>query len=115
MGTKRMNEQAIAPGQLNHIALPTTDPARAELFYVELLGFRVVPRPAFSFDGRWLYREEVGPMIHLIHVPDHQSPSGPIQTKGPHFAMQCLDIEAAVELLQNQNIEYVERSLPDFG
>lgn len=110
-----MNPQAVAPGQLNHIALPTTDPARAENFYVDVLGFRVVPRPSFSFDGRWLYREEVGPMIHLIHVPDHQIPSGPIHTLGAHFAMQCSDIDTALSLLQSHKIEFVERSLPDYG
>ena len=102
-------------GQLNHIALPTVDPARAEKFYVDLLGFRVVPRPSFSFDGRWLYREEVGPMLHLLHVPDHQVPTGPINTLSAHLAIQCSDAQEVVDQLNTEKIDFVERNLPDFG
>ncbi len=110
-----MTRKPLSPGQLNHIALPTLDPSLAEKFYVELLGFRVVPRPSFSFDGRWLYRERVGPMIHLIHVPTHQVPRGPIRTLGSHFAIQCEDTDAVVDELTLRGIEFVERSLPDYG
>ena len=105
----------ITLGQLNHIALPTNDPARAEKFYVDLLGFRVVPRPSFSFDGRWLYREDVGPMLHLLHVPDHCIPTGPINTLSAHLAIQCGNAQEVVDQLNVEKIEYVERHLPDFG
>jgi catechol 2,3-dioxygenase-like lactoylglutathione lyase family enzyme len=106
---------SLDPGQVNHLALPTSDPARAEKFYREVLGFEQVPRPAFSFDGRWLYRPEVGPMIHLIHDANHQPPSGPINTLGPHFALCCSDIDGAICLLRELDIKFVERVLPEFG
>ena len=110
-----MDSKHLEPGPLNHIGLPTADAARAARFYCEVLGFRETRRPAFSFDGRWLYREQVGPMIHLIHDDQHQAPSGAINTRGTHVAMQCLDIDRAVQQLQQHNIEYVERVLPDHG
>ena len=61
-----MSVESLKPGHFNHIALPSANPQRGAEFYCQVLGFRVVPRPAFSFDGRWLYRAEAGVMIHLI-------------------------------------------------
>ena len=112
---ENVNSEQIEPGPMNHLALPTADPARAEQFYCELLGFRLVPRPSFSFDGRWLYREETGPLIHLIHVADHRPPTGPINTLGHHFALQCADINGAIRALSARGIKFVERILPDHG
>ena len=106
---------SLDPGQFNHLALPTSDPARAEKFYREVLHFQVVPRPSFSFDGRWLYRSEIGPMLHLIHDENHQPPSGPINTLGHHFALRCSDIDGAKQQLIELGIEFVERVLPDYG
>lgn len=102
-------------GQFNHVTLPSVDLQRAEQFYVELLGFQVFPRPSFSFDGRWLYREEVGPMIHLNHNPEHQAPTGPLYTRGAHFALQCSNLQEIVDQLKQRGIEYEVRTLPDYG
>ncbi|MBD15724.1 MAG: hypothetical protein CMJ72_11235 [Planctomycetaceae bacterium] len=102
-------------GPLNHIALPTVDPERCACFYREVLGFRLVKRPSFSFDGRWLYREGTHVMIHLLHAADHQARTGPINTRDTHFALQCLDIDSAITHLSNWGIETVERILPDHG
>lgn len=110
-----MSESPLTLGQFNHINLPTADPVRAVRFYVELLGFRIVPRPPFSFDGRWLYREEVGTMIHLNHLPEHNYRAGPIEPRQPHFAIQCPDVKAVADRLRAEGIEYVERNLPAFG
>ena len=68
----------LEPGHFNHIALATSDAERCAKFYCEVLGFRLVPRPAFSFDGRWLYRAEAGVMVHLIHDKNLQSDPEPI-------------------------------------
>ncbi len=107
--------QSLEPGPLNHLALPTADPDRAARFYCEVLGFRLVPRPSFSFDGRWLYRKEVGPMLHLIYDAQHKPATGAINTRGSHFAMQCHTIDRAIQQLEEYGIEYVERVLPDQG
>ena len=110
-----MSENSLKPGPLNHIGIPSADPARAAEFYCDVLGFEMTKRPSFSFDGRWLYRADVGPMIHIIHDENHVPPAGPINTRGSHFAMQCTEIDRAVEQLKQRGIEWVERVLPDHG
>jgi len=54
-------------------------------------------------------------MVHLIHDPDHQPPEGPINTRGSHFAMQCYEIDQAIQQLKEHGVECVERVLPDHG
>lgn len=109
-----MPAESLRPGHFNHIALPTADAERGARFYCEVLGFRLVPRPTFSFDGRWLYRAEAGVMIHLIHDEHHQPSSGPMNTRGHHFAMQSADIDNDLELLAQHRVETVERVLPNY-
>lgn len=110
-----MSSHTLQPGAFNHIGLPSLDPGRSASFYCDVLGFQLVPRPAFSFDGRWLYRPEVGPMLHLIHDANHQIPTGEINTRGSHFAMYHSDIDAALTQLDALKVEYVQRTLPDHG
>jgi len=106
-----MGTQSLQPGPLNHLALTSADLERATHFYCEV--FHLVPRPAFSFDGRWLYREEVGPMLHLIYDAQHTIATGELNTRSNHFAMQCEDIELATRQLKEHKIDFVE--LPDHG
>ncbi len=110
-----MPARTLQPGHFNHIALPTCDAERGAQFYCDVLGFRVVPRPTFSFDGRWLYRSEAGVMVHLIHDEQHEPASGPINTRWHHFAMQSADIATDLQLLAEHGVETVERVLPDHG
>ncbi|MDZ4658628.1 MAG: VOC family protein [Bythopirellula sp.] len=107
--------QSIPLGRLDHVALPTSDAARGERFYCEVLGFHTVPRPSFSFDGRWLVHEAVGVMLHLIHNDDLAAKRAEINTLLGHFAIRCPDIDAAIAVLRQHGIEFVERKLPDFG
>ena len=100
---------------MDHVALQTTDPVRGEQFYCNVLGFHTVPRPSFSFDGRWLMHEAVGVMLHLIHNKDFTAPSGPINSMCGHFALRCLDIDAAINTLREHSVQFVEKRLPDFG
>ncbi|MCC6492424.1 MAG: VOC family protein [Pirellulales bacterium] len=101
---------------MNHVALPTADPARGAAFYCEVLGFAETPRPSFSFRGSWLLHRSVGVMIHLVHDEDFVPPlNRPINTRSSHLAMQVSDYAAAVERLRAHNVDYVERVLPDYG
>ena len=54
-------------------------------------------------------------MLHLIYDDQHTVPTGEINTRGNHFAMQCEDIELAIRQLKEHKIEFVERVLPDHG
>lgn len=102
-------------GRVDHVALLTTNPQRAEEFYCRVLGFHVVPRPAFSFDGRWLVRDGVSVMLHLIHRQDFQPFTRDADTLSSHVAFSCIEIDAAIEHLKMNNVPYVEKKLPDYG
>ncbi|MEQ8210719.1 MAG: VOC family protein [Lacipirellulaceae bacterium] len=102
-------------GPLNHVALPSADPEVASRFYCEVLGFEQTARPGFSFRGSWLLNRATGLMIHLIHdavfQPDLESP---INTRSSHLAMQTPDYDQAINDLEQHNVGFVERVLPDY-
>jgi glyoxylase I family protein len=110
-----MNPVTIQLGRMDHVALPTSDAARGERFYCDVLGFHTVPRPSFSFDGRWLVHDAVDVMLHLIHVKDYEPPAGPLNTMHGHFALRCRDVDAAISVFRTHGISFVERRLPDYG
>ncbi len=109
-----MTVTSIQLGPMDHLALPTTDPARGERFYCDVLGFHVVPRPSFSFEGRWLFHENAGVMLHLIHRADHQPKGEGMNTLNGHFAISCTDIDNAILMLKEHGIDFVEKKLPDY-
>ena len=114
MPASSLQPDSLQPGHFNHIALPTADAEGGARFYCDVLGFRLVPRPTFSFDGRWLYRKQAGVMIHLIHDANHQRSKAPMNTRGHHFAMQSPDIDADLKRLTDHGIETLERVLPNY-
>jgi glyoxylase I family protein len=89
---------------LHHVSLVVKrlEPSRA--FYCDVLGFREIPRPAFSFGGAWLYN--FGLQVHLIVDEQRAEPEGGIQTRDDHLAFETLDLEAAERHLQGHNIVY---------
>ncbi|MEM9352414.1 MAG: VOC family protein [Planctomycetota bacterium] len=113
------NHAAPPMGAINHVALTTADPAACGRFYCEVLGFRELPRPGFPFDGRWLYRDGLGLMIHLIQpyelIGTQPRELGPIVTLRPHLAIQTDDVDRFGEHLRTHGVDYVERVLPDHG
>lgn len=110
-----MTVHPIPLGRLDHVALPTSDAARGERFYCDVLGFQTLPRPSFSFDGRWLVHDAVGVMLHLIHNNDIATKCETINSLLGHFAIRCPDIDAAIAALNEHGIDFVERKLPDYG
>ncbi len=110
-----MPPQSLQPGHFNHIALMTCDAVRCAQFYCNVLGFRLAQRPAFPFEGRWLYRAEAGVMIHLIEDKKFRPPTEPMNTRSHHFAMQSSDVSVDLQLLAEHGVETVERVLPDHG
>jgi lactoylglutathione lyase len=107
---------SVQPGPLNHVALPTADPERGAKFYCDVLGFIETPRPSFSFRGSWLFRREVGVMIHLIHDAKYEHRTHePLNSRTNHLAMQVSDYDATVRQLAAHGVAYVEHVLPDYG
>ena len=65
---------SIQVKSLDHVTLVVKDLERAREFYVEALGMREVPRPAFSFAGSWF--QAGATQVHLILEYSGSGPAG---------------------------------------
>ncbi|GDY08856.1 glyoxalase [Planctomycetia bacterium] len=104
---------------LDHVTLVVKDLELSRRFYVDGLGMREVPRPAFSFPGSWF---QAGPtLIHLIGEHFGGSPAGnPLAeefrtTRSNHFAFLVDDVEAAYARAQELGMKIVSspKARPD--
>ncbi len=96
---------------VNHIAITTRRLEQSIAFYRDLLGFREVSRPGFSFRGSWLYN--YGVMIHLIESLKAGDCDGEIDTRDNHLALHSSDLEAVARILQERGIAYRKNYIPD--
>ncbi len=93
---------------LDHVTLVVKDLDDSRRFYVEGLGMREVPRPAFSFAGLWF--QAGATQVHLILEYAASGPAGnPVPegrrtVRSHHFAFQVEDAEATVAWLQERQI-----------
>src|ERR1019366_439509 len=93
----------IHPAQLHHVSRQTKKLAETRRFYVDVLGFRELSRPAFNFAGAWLYGS--GIQIHLIDEPFDET-MGPVNTRENHIAFLIDDPDAAEAVLKQHGIAY---------
>jgi catechol 2,3-dioxygenase-like lactoylglutathione lyase family enzyme/uncharacterized protein YunC (DUF1805 family) len=107
---------ALAVKSIDHVTLVVKDLERARKFYVDALGMREVPRPAFSFAGSWFQAGQT--QIHLIleysgsgpagnPLPEHQRSS-----RTHHLAFAVEDAAAAVPLLKERGVPVVSGPKP---
>lgn len=89
---------------LHHIAVLTKRLDESRAFYRELLGFREIPRPPFTFGGAWLWN--YGLQIHLIVDEQLADPAGSILTRGHHLAFQSPDVAAVERTLAERGIAF---------
>lgn len=89
---------------IDHVTLVVDDLDASQQFYCDLLGMDNVPRPNFSFDGRWF---QAGPtQIHLIKATNESGLSGNLEpserrtTRSHHLAFEVEDAEAAAAALE---------------
>lgn len=101
--------------RFNHAALNTTDVARSVDFYERVFGMRVVERPDFDFEGAWLYRDEMGVMLHLIKRIGFESLPAGINSRTNHLAFRVSNVDEAIETLEALGIEYQSKRLPTYG
>src|SRR5207253_862404 len=52
--------------RVQHEGIATADAERSKDFYCRVLGFQVLPRPAFTSGGYWLGTPGIFPQIHII-------------------------------------------------
>jgi glyoxylase I family protein len=96
--------------RLHHIARVTSKPEESIAFYCNVLGFRELPRPPFSFRGAWLYNYDV--QIHIIENLDLATePDAVIDTRANHLAFSVTkdDIQVVKSLLDEHGIAFSEQ------
>jgi catechol 2,3-dioxygenase-like lactoylglutathione lyase family enzyme/uncharacterized protein YunC (DUF1805 family) len=101
---------------IDHVTLVVKDLERSRRFYVDVLGMREVPRPAFSFAGSWF--QAGATQIHLILEFAGSGPAGnllPAQqrtSRTHHFAFVVDDAQAAFAHLQQCEVTLVSSPKP---
>jgi catechol 2,3-dioxygenase-like lactoylglutathione lyase family enzyme/uncharacterized protein YunC (DUF1805 family) len=101
---------------LDHVTVVVKDLERSRRFYVDVLGMREVPRPAFSFAGSWFQAGST--QIHLIHEFPGSGPAGnllPENLRGSrthHFAFEVEDATAAAHWLKECRVPILDGPKP---
>jgi catechol 2,3-dioxygenase-like lactoylglutathione lyase family enzyme len=101
---------------LDHVNVRTPNLEGMTRFYCDVLGMSTGARPAFSFNGVWLYCGE-RPVVHLVEIGE-----APRQTVAPegelrleHFAFTAVGLREFVERLRALGIEHRLSVLPTYG
>lgn len=97
---------------LDHVNIRTTELARTQAFFTEVLGLTVGWRPDFPFGGTWLYVGDED-IVHLVEVR-----SAGAATRGSsldHFAFAIDDYEDARRRLDAAGMAYEASVSPDGG
>ncbi|MDJ0608553.1 MAG: VOC family protein [Kiloniellales bacterium] len=87
---------------LDHVNIRTANLAAMTMFYQEVLGLEIGPRPDFRFDGAWLYCGEKA-AVHLVEVPETPQGRAP---RIEHFAFKANGLEDFLSHLKKQGIGY---------
>ena len=88
---------------LDHVNLRTSSLGRLTKFYVEVLGMREGPRPAFDFGGAWLYLGDHA-CVHLVEVTEHERPGEDLGLS--HFAFRANGLTELTERLNRYQVSY---------
>lgn len=98
---------------VHHIARCTQRLDAMRAFYRDVLGFREIPRPTFSFPGAWLYN--YGVQIHLIVNGEAGQQPGEISTRAAHVALYVDDVAEVARLLEEHGLPYKSNTVPQTG
>lgn len=109
-------QSAIQVHDLDHATLVVKDLERSRKFYVDALGMREVPRPAFSFAGSWFQAGKT--QIHLILEFAGSGPAGNLtpealrSSRSQHIAFAVDDATACVPRLKESNVPILSGPKP---
>ncbi len=96
---------------LDHVNLRTSRLDAMRRFYGEVLGLKPGFRPAFAFEGEWLYCGERA-VVHLVGV--ERAPKGGEPTL-EHFAFLCEGLLETRARLEAAGIAYRAQRVPTTG
>jgi catechol 2,3-dioxygenase-like lactoylglutathione lyase family enzyme len=105
-------EHEMAITGLDHVNIRTTDLARTQAFFTEVLGLSVGWRPDFSFGGAWLYIGDKD-IVHLVEVSRACAVSR--GSALDHFAFAIDDLEDAARRLDAAGMAYERAEAPNGG
>ncbi len=91
----------LKPKAFHHAAIRVSDVERARRFYVDVLGFKEIPRPEVPSPGAWLSLGNA--QVHLINGP---APRCEGAATRPHLAIVIDDFAAASAELDRHGIEH---------
>ena len=97
---------------LDHVNIRTTELAKTQAFFTEVLGLTVGWRPDFAFAGTWLYAGGKD-VVHLVEVSRAGAAS-----KGSsldHFAFAIDDYDDARRRLDAAGVAYQASEAPNGG
>jgi catechol 2,3-dioxygenase-like lactoylglutathione lyase family enzyme len=97
---------------LDHVNLRTHDVERMRRFYCDVLGMTTGARPAFTFEGAWLYCGE-RPVVHLVRVAERPEPVGALRLE--HFAFSATGLAEFIQRLDAHGVDYRIGVLPTYG
>lgn len=99
---------SLAATAFDHGTLICADLDATRRFYVDVLGMKEVPRPAFGFPGRWF---QLGSMqIHATQTnveagrPGWADQGAAITSRGHHIAFAVDDVEQTLDLITAHNV-----------
>ena len=99
--------------RVQHEGLVTADAERSRDFYCRVLGFQVLPRPAFKSGGYWLGTPGIFPQIHIIQSEEVPPGSGAaISPLARHTCFEVADYDAMKATLEREGIPYQENVQP---
>jgi catechol 2,3-dioxygenase-like lactoylglutathione lyase family enzyme len=110
---------------MEHFLLQTEDIEATKNWYVKVLGLRVGPCPDFKFPVYWLYLGERD-VLHITtggkNVSDNRKTYVGQESQATHgtgvidhVAFRASGLEATIEHLKRNNIEFKERQVDDQG
>src|SRR3954468_13053190 len=94
---------------VDHAAIKTWKLEQTRAFFVEVLGLKVGPRPAFDFRGYWLYAGDRD-LVHLVETEQPKVPSAAAAIN--HFALRVADFDAAVAHLTARGVSFETDETP---
>ena len=107
---------------LNHYFVRANDLERTKEFYVNVLGFEVMPRPNFPFPGYWLgingkIQVHMGPAgipnQDLYYLGTQKNAATDNSGVVDHIAFLASEPEKFVQRFQSMGVAYRPRSLPE--
>jgi catechol 2,3-dioxygenase-like lactoylglutathione lyase family enzyme len=104
--------------ELDHATIVTNDVDALRQFFCVVAGLSEGPRPAFGFNGSWLYADDGRPLIHLIESPVSETEGSTPSPRIDHVALRVESPEewaALLERMRQNRVVFQRAQVPATG